>query len=210
MAKKENVGFSVAQFKRVAKENFENVKTFDWYGETITIRETIDFSGAITFVNTIAESCFTEDGEYRPEVFDFMVRSRTLVQYAGFNMPDDIDEHYSLLYETDAFDVVLQQIDRHQFEDLVKAASRKVQYLCETNTKRIEQQMQEMLDNFQNVGNLVQQTFQDVDPEDLGKMVESVGDNGIRPDMLVEAYMDTLKKRKMETYTGPVEEVTAV
>lgn len=204
MAKKEAKKFSINKLQKIAEENFENDIVIDYYGEQIHVKETIDFQSMMEFVSDVVSSVFLEDGNYIPEAVDFLVRSCVLRYYAGFNMPEDIGEHYRLVYETDAFDVIVQHINKAQFDDIVRSINKKLQYMCDTKVMSFADKMQKVLESFDELNGNMSKLMDGVDSTDIKNIANAVQDNGIREDMIVGAYIDSLKARKMPTYSGPV------
>ena len=210
MAKKETKKVTINKLQQIADENFENIVPVEYYDETLQIKETIDFKSMMSFVNDVVSSVFLDDGNYVPEVIDFLVRSCVLRYYAGFDMPDDINEHYRVVYETDAFDVVVKVINKVQFEDIVRSINKKVQFLCESHIFTFTEKMQQVVESFDNLNTQMSQLMEGVDNEDIKNLTNAVQDNGIREDMIVRAYINQLKAKKMETYDGPIGNVVGV
>ena len=95
----------------------------------IDVVKTLDFISAMRFVRDIVASCANADtGEFTPEGFDFAVRVNALVFYAGFDVPEDMPIAYDVVYKTNLFDMVMANIDKRQFDVLVKAAMEQIEY----------------------------------------------------------------------------------
>lgn len=119
-------------FNMVAAEMDENIMTeVAFSGKNkelkISVKRRLDFEDAMKFVRDVAGSCTDiNEGSYMPEAFDFSVKVNTLVYYAGFNDPDDIQKAYSVIYGTNLYEVVRDVIDEGQYFALVSAAKERV------------------------------------------------------------------------------------
>ena len=87
----------------------------------------LEFDDAMMFVHDIAASCKDVAGvNFLPEVFDFAVKANTLIYYAGFEAPKEIEKAYAVIYGTNLYDVIRNEIDEEQYLALVSAAKERV------------------------------------------------------------------------------------
>lgn len=147
MAKSEKK-ISIASLDKVLKEQAVDIATEQWFGNEVKIKHTLSFSEALAFVDDVVSSCFHTTGGYMPELQEFVVKSNILTRYANFNLPDNLEHRYSLLYNTDAVDVVIRHINQKQLDDILESISEKISYLCESNIAAIERQMNEVVSAF--------------------------------------------------------------
>lgn len=93
----------------------------------IAMKRRLDFNDAMMFVRDIAASCVdVASGAYMPEAFDFSVKANTLVYYAGFSAPDNIKNAYSVIYGTNLYEVIRNEIDEEQYMALISAAKERI------------------------------------------------------------------------------------
>lgn len=137
MAKSEKK-ISIASLDKVLKEQAVDIATEQWFGNEVKIKHTLSFSEALAFVDDVVSSCFHTTGGYMPELQEFVVKSNILTRYANFNLPDNLEHRYSLLYNTDAVDVVIRHINQKQLDDILESISEKISYLCESNIAATE------------------------------------------------------------------------
>lgn len=119
MAKSEKK-ISIASLDKVLKEQAVDIATEQWFGNEVKIKHTLSFSEALAFVDDVVSSCFHTTGGYMPELQEFVVKSNILTRYANFNLPDNLEHRYSLLYNTDAVDVVIRHINQKQLDDTAR------------------------------------------------------------------------------------------
>lgn len=189
MAKKE-ARISINALERIAKENFQNTITKEWFGIEVNIRRTLPLEDVLMFTEDIVNACFTSDGTFIPQVMDFAIKDGILTRYANFTMPSDTKKQYELVYATDAVEMVMEEIDQEQLESIVDAADRKIDYLCDTNIKEVSAKLEAILKTFEEMGTTVEQMFGGMTPEDMQKMLGAISEAGkLDEEKIVSAYM---------------------
>lgn len=166
MAKSEKK-ISIASLDKVLKEQAVDIATEQWFGNEVKIKHTLSFSEALAFVDDVVSSCFHTTGGYMPELQEFVVKSNILTRYANFNLPDNLEHRYSLLYNTDAVDVVIRHINQKQLDDILESISEKISYLCESNIAAIERQMNEVVSAFTELQKKTEAMFANITPDDM-------------------------------------------
>ena len=166
MAKSEKK-ISIASLDKVLKEQAVDIATEQWFGNEVKIKHTLSFSEALAFVDDVVSSCFHTTGGYMPELQEFVVKSNILTRYANFNLPDNLEHRYSLLYNTDAVDVVIRHINQKQLDDILESISEKISYLCESNIAAIERQMNEVVSAFTELQKKTEAMFANITPDDF-------------------------------------------
>ena len=186
MAKSEKK-ISIASLDKVLKEQAVDIATEQWFGNEVKIKHTLSFSEVLAFVDDVVSSCFHTTGGYMPELQEFVVKSNILTRYANFNLPDNLEHRYSLLYNTDAVDVVIRHINQKQLDDILESISEKISYLCESNIAAIERQMNEVVSAFTE---LQKKT---ITPDDISKLTSAMADGQFSEERLVKAYTNQMK-----------------
>jgi len=181
MAKSEKK-ISIASLDKVLKEQAVDIATEQWFGNEVKIKHTLSFSEALAFVDDVVSSCFHTTGGYMPELQEFVVKSNILTRYANFNLPDNLEHRYSLLYNTDAVDVVIRHI-----------ISEKISYLCESNIAAIERQMNEVVSAFTELQKKTEAMFANITPDDISKLTSAMADGQFSEERLVKAYTNQMK-----------------
>ena len=97
------------------------------------------------FCKEIAENCFTNDGSFIPEIMDFAIKSGVLTRYANFRLPENLEEQYRLIYNTDAYETVVRRINTDQLNEIVRAANMKIKYLCDSDVLAFRAKMEELI-----------------------------------------------------------------
>lgn len=97
-------------------------KTIQWRGRTITVRPFLLLKETSEFVNGVMAVCFDEErGIIYPEFLDFAFRLNLIRRFSDVELPHDADVQYRLLYMTDLYDIVSEEVNAHQIEALKRA-----------------------------------------------------------------------------------------
>lgn len=187
--KKEKINrISINAMENVMKERFAPVVTEKWYDIDVTMRRNLPIGEMIAFVNDIVDMCFSEEGEYIPEVMDYIVRSGVLTRYANFTMPENVEREYALVYGTDAFDFVCSHINMEQLENIIRSATKKIGYMCDANVMEMHARLNELYDELGGMGSDLAELLGSVTPEDIQKVTKALSD-GMNEEKLVSSYL---------------------
>ena len=109
---------------------------------SVKLKRVLEYKEALAFVDDIVAACTNvEECVYRPEVFDFSVKMNTLVHYAGFAKPEAIESAYSVIYCTNLYEVIRNEIDEEQYMALISAAKERINNNREIMNKVIAAKM---------------------------------------------------------------------
>lgn len=100
----------------------EPTSSFEWNGMEVVVNRVLPMNVMLEFVDYVVKTCFSEEGEFIPEVKDFAIKSCLLEMYANFDLPKDISERYAAIYNSDIVDVVLNHIEGRQFGEIINAS----------------------------------------------------------------------------------------
>lgn len=197
MAKAEKK-ISITAFDKVMKEQAVGTVTKEWFGHEIQIKHTLPLTDMLGFVNDVVRSCFQDEGGYMPELREFAIKSGILTRYANFTLPDKVEHQYALLYNTSAVETVMANINKEQFDDILTAIDRKLEYLCDSNISAIEQQARDVITAMDDMGKKMSELFRDVTPEDIAKVTTAIADGQFSEERLVKAYAENLTGKTNE------------
>lgn len=190
---------SVSTFDKIMRDTSTPVETVEWNGIEITIKKTLSLREMLAFVDSVTKSCFMSDtGAYLPEVETFVIKCCVLEMYANFTLPSNVEHKYDLIYNTDAFDVVIEHINMKQFNEIVDAISAKVENMAQANIETINTQMQEICLAFNNLQKQVDDIFSGFNAEDMSKFMGAIADGKLDEGKLVQAYMEQGKTKDGE------------
>ena len=181
---------TVEDLYKVVEDVCMPVAYLNWNGLELAVKRNILLEDVIEFVTSVTSLCFEEEtNRYMPEVKDFGIRAYLIDYYTNVDLPEDTGEKYSLLYETDLVQTVLNSIDMQQFNDIVRSIEESVSYIAKSNIDAVMKQIQEVSNLIEKFGSVFQESFGDLSQEDLAKVIGSITENDIDEEKLIQAYM---------------------
>lgn len=186
-----NKKISISALEKIMKENKSQPVTVEWNGIEIVIKPTLSLKEILTFVDDVVKSCFIGDtGEYHPELKPFFIKSNVLEAFANFKLPPNASRRYDIIYNTDAFDVVLQYIDTEQFNEIVQAIDSKIDSEIQLNTRLIQAQIHEAYLKMDELQKEVSSLFEGINAEDISNFIGGITEGGFDEEQLVKAYIN--------------------
>ena len=165
---------SIKKWEMLRKDNVVEVPLGGLDGATMTVKRTLSFQEATSFVQGSVGLCITQDGKYRPEYRDLAVKIGLISAYANFNVPDDVNKLYDLIYNTDVTDRILEVIDREQFEGLCAAIDKKIEHEGRMMESYAVMETRRLTDHFAALARQMEMTFDGLDAEALGRALQSL------------------------------------
>ena len=198
MAKREK-RISINAFERAAEKECPAVRAENWNDIDVTIRYTLPLLDMLAFTKDIVESAFTSSGDFVPELVEFAIKDGILTRYANFTMPDNIEKQYWLIYNTSAVAFVAEFINKGQLQEIINAANRKIENLCENNAVMIRAKVDELIAAFEGVQKQTESMFGGLTQDDLQALLSAAqGGEGLSEEKVVEAYLDVMKREAAE------------
>lgn len=179
-------------------EYFSRYEVVQWNGIEVTVRQAIPLTEMLGFVNDIVDACFLEDGTYFPEAEKFAVKVGVLSRYTNIEMPDDVEKQYWIAYDSGIFDTVYGCIDVPQLNEIIIAAEKRIQHMCNSDIAAIMTKLNALVDAFGMTTEKMAETFSNINDDDLEKLVNAIGDGGFDADKIVAAYANRLKEEPDE------------
>lgn len=173
---KEIEKISVNQFESALdKEEVITETLIDTEDVTITIRKTLSLHEMLDFVQEIVESCVDgETGEYIPEAYDFAVRVGVLTRYANFTMPANMEKKYWLVYNTRAFQQVLNHINEYQFNDIIRTVDKKIKFMLDVISSSAVGKLNEVINKFGEIADISSKVFGGNNADDIANIVKNM------------------------------------
>lgn len=188
----------------MAKINNENMldgfivptETITWNGMNIAVKRTIGLKDAIAMVDDIVGMSFLEDGTYVPHMTDFAARINVVFRYTDFALPEDIEQQYELIYATSLYLDVARHIDTIQTNDLMLAAERKIDMMCDSNVLAVRHGIEKLLNTLEGLEQKMESTFNGVSGEDVANLAGAVKKDTVDEAKIVEALLKAQRKHK--------------
>lgn len=166
---------SAERLVAVAEKNYENITEVEWDGGiVIKVKANLSLSEVASFVAIVTDYCFGEDGEYHPEFMDFAMQTGIATIYGNLDLPESIEDQYTILCTTGVCDHIMQYVNKAQFKELVKAIDRKLKYLTDSNINEVRGEIDKFTDaiiELRNRMELSMENFQNIDIEGIANRI---------------------------------------
>lgn len=171
-------------------------ETITWNGVNIAVKRTIGLKDAIAMVDDIVDMSFLDDGTYVPHMTDFATRINVVFRYTDFALPEDIEQQYELIYATSLYLDVARHIDTIQTNDLMLAAERKIDMLCDADVLAVRHGIEKLLSTLEGLEQKMESTFSGVSGEDVANLTSAVKKDTVDEAKIVEALLKAQRKPK--------------
>ncbi len=194
MAKK-NDKVSVSAFDKYVKDNCDSRPIqIEVGGLSFMVKPVLSFEDLLTFAKIVADSCFSDNGEFVPEVREFMIRRNILERYAGFTMPQNLEKQYELVtMASEVIDEIVAHVDQRQFRALLDAIGEKIDAKQMINESAVTKQVNELYGFMANMQSQLESMFAGVDSGDMARLVSAISEGGLDQEQIVKAYFDYKK-----------------
>lgn len=157
------------------KENVITETLVDTEDVTIQIKKTISLPEMMLFVQEVVEACIDgENGEYIPEAYDFAIRTAVLTHYANFAMPGNLEKQYWLVYNTRAFQQVMNHINEQQFGDIIRAIDRKVKFMLDVMSSAAVSKINEVIAKFNDIAETGEKVFGSASADEVANFMNGI------------------------------------
>lgn len=187
-AAKKQPKISVNAFEKVVKNN-TNTTTIRWNDIEVVVTPSLSLREMMAFVNNVVTLCFVgEDNQYTPEVKDFAVKANVLEKYANFTLPKSIEKQYDFIYNTDAFESVLMAVNPHQFQEMMVAIDKKLDYIASSSVADAERRINGILSSVEGLGSQIESVFSGIDSETMTSIAKAIQNGRLDEGTLMKEY----------------------
>lgn len=152
----------------------ENVNIIEWNGYEVRIQSLVDLVTAIAIVSKVSDTCFNDDGDFTPDMKDFITRVSIISLYTDIELPESAEEQYAFLYATDIYQAVVQCINQEQLSEIFDNIDKVIEYRIQANrdamlsgVSSVYARVEHMVDEFEEV-------FKGTDSGDIASLVKAV------------------------------------
>lgn len=205
MSKKSNK-ISINKLESTMRSNVVSMPMSGHEDIEIVVRRVLPLRDVMQFVEDVVSSCIDRvTGDYIPEVQAFATRACVLTQYANFTLPKDSEKQYDLVYNTNAFQQVMDTIDRVQYDEILCAINERIKHelaMMESSMKAQIADVTAKLDHFVEASEAM---FGSVSDKDMSALVHGLTNGGrLDEEKIVKAVMDVRKQENAEDHDSPV------
>lgn len=178
-------------------------------GETIKFnyKEKLSYSELVYLIGKIADDCFTENGDYLPYFYDYLLMQSIILGFTDIELPDDVDERYAFIYDNkinELFELYTSDedkisIDHRQIDFISDNSHELVEYRKENLLKqsKVDDLLDELNNELTSFIKKMSKKFEGLNLEDLkgfSKLAEEFGD--IDQDKFMDKIIDFAKKEE--------------
>ena len=180
--------------KAVKKTKYENINKINWNGIDLNIKKLLSLQEVFDFVNNVVGTCIDEEsgGGYLSELKDFAIKMYVLEMYGNIELPADASERYELIYSCDIFEKILEQINMMQFDEIISAIDKKINYILKANIKSVNTKIEDLNSSIEDFDGQMKNLFNDVSSENINSFMKtfaSLEDGKVDEEKLVNALI---------------------
>ena len=183
----------ISKIQEIANSIAYESGMIEWNGIEITIKTELNMNECIEFEKIASENCFSELGEYLPEMLEFTVGIATVLTYTDLELPDNIEDKYKIIMCTDLVDSIAAYINKEQYGRLMSCLDERIEYKITSHIDTIRRQVDELYLNAESLFSRISEIFEGINPEDLRTMISAVGANGVDEEKILKAYLSQKK-----------------
>lgn len=178
--------------KTAIKKNGEGETASVTYGEmTLSVKRYLSLGEAMLFVDYVVKGCYGSNGEYMPEIRNFLTDCAVLAFYGGLTLPDDIQARYDMVTRGKKLTLEIKNaVDYDQLEEITDAITERINIINAMNAHQVEQRLNEIVAAFEDVTNKMTSLFGGIDVKDVENVIKAVGNGKVDEEKLMKAYLE--------------------
>lgn len=182
------------------------VNTFNWSDIAIDVKRFLSAKDAMGFINDIIDGCVDENGNYFPEVLDFVRRKAFICYYTNIELPEETMAEYKILYGTELYNKVYEQVDLDQLDVLWSAVNERINMIKNDRMMAVEKRMAEIYAMMGNLTDILNKTVGEVTGEQISDFIKTLANSTVDESKIVSALLDEKEKRKEAQYGNRVKD----
>lgn len=167
----------------------DNVMTIDWEGYEVKVNYLVDSAIISTIADAIVAACFAEDGTYNPYLKEFTAKCLIITAYTDIQLPEDIASKYALIYGTDIFETVIEQICGEQIAELQETVDKRIEYKVKVSTDAVMGRILEIYAQLESAVGTLMDSVGNISAEDMEKFVVAVSNSKLDEEKLIKAIV---------------------
>lgn len=175
-----------------------NTHKMVWRGIEVEVKRFLTMKEMLEFSDAVVKMCFGDDGAYRPEIKDFIIRAKILSHYTNIESSDDLEILYNMVYRCDIIPEVMRYVDQTQFNAIMSAIDCKIEDNLNTNVERYEREVEqkmilidcaieEFIDRFNSI-------FDGIDNDTVRNIAGAISNMSIDPAILAKSIVEAKQK----------------
>lgn len=174
-----------------------------WHDIDIIVRPTISLGSMMALVSGVVDACFDDEGQYHPEVKQYATETSIITYYTNFPVLDDADKDYFLHRSCDIFECATAYINSAQlYDDIYVGIEDQIKTRLSHDEKQFEKQAQKLFDQFEEMTDMLSNTFGELSKDDITMLQKSLTEDGaIDEGKIAAAVLDKMHAEHKDTET---------
>lgn len=122
--KKEYPILPVGKVRSVVGLRREKYRKIVWHSAELYVKTFLPLDEYRSLINGIVHYCITDSGEPLYDMVDFATRLNIVVAYALVELPNNIDDLYYTIYESDLYQTICANVNKGQVESVLSFVNR--------------------------------------------------------------------------------------
>lgn len=114
---------SLDRLKYVVGKPSERYRKIRWHSVDIYVKKTLTMAEYMDVVDHIVSDCRAEDGEPLISLIDFATKLNIIMAYSLIELPKDMNLLWHIIYDTDLYETVCEQVNAKQVDSIIKSIS---------------------------------------------------------------------------------------
>lgn len=181
------------KFANEFREQFNTEVVNTPHGD-ITVTTVLNTNLVQAVVETIANTCFDSEGNYRPDLIDITYQIVIVSAYTDVELPDDFEDKCAFIYASDICRLVEEKINVHQLRAIKRSVDELIKYRIRTNVSAVESSLIAATGEMNAVVGQFREMYSGVSGEDIKALVGAISETKLDERKLVEAITDVKEK----------------
>lgn len=159
----------------------------------VRIKRNLSLNEMLQFVEDVVSSCVdTDSGKYLPEIMWFSIYSAVLTMYANFTLPSSVEKQYDLIYNTDAVDLVMEHINKAQYQEIVDAIQKHIDHDRKMMESSLAEKMNNIVERMDSYIKESENLLGSVSGDDMSSLIKNLAAIGsLDEDKLIHALVES-------------------
>lgn len=162
------------------------------------IKHFISNAEMLAFVRDVSSQCFTADGEYHPELFDFLVRANTIAYYTNLELPEDTEKVYRLAILSGLYEDIIDEVEHRQYDTMIEGARLKAEHMAQQNIQAVNAELSRVTGALSTLAEQASSFAKDVNPETISSLISALDKNTADRSQLIAAYSAKAEQTREE------------
>lgn len=96
-------------------------KTITWESYNIVIKQTLSINEFMNVIHAVFKDCRVSgsDNIVQLELIDFSIKTNIISAYANVELPENLDELYSIVYGTSLYETIYSNVSKIQVQSII-------------------------------------------------------------------------------------------